>query len=235
MVYQKRNFVAGEIYHVINRGVDKRKLFLNDKDYLRFIHDLFEFNDTEPADNVNYFFGKNPVFAKDVITKKQKSRELLVEILAFSLMPNHYHLLLRPRFDDGIVRFMKKLNMGYSLYFNEKYVRSGALFQGRYKSILVTNERHFIYLPYYIHLNPLDLAAPEWRDHKLKNHQEAIQFLDSYRWSSHLDYAGKKNFPSVTQRDFLVQCFGNSIDYRQNLEQWLKELDLTPIKKIILE
>jgi len=61
---------------------------------------------------------------------------MLVDILAFVLMPNHYHLLVMPRQDDAISLFMKKLNMGYAKYFNEKYDRSGALFQGEYKSIL---------------------------------------------------------------------------------------------------
>ena len=155
MGYEKRNVAAGTICHVMNRGVDKRNIFMQQEDYFRFIHDLFEFNDTAPANNLTYFFSKSSKdIAKPYIDKKP--RKLLVEILAFCLMPNHYHLLLKPRFDDGIAKFMKKLNMGYAKYFNEKYRRSGALFQGRYKSVTVSNEAHFIYLPYYIHLNPLD-------------------------------------------------------------------------------
>lgn len=234
MGYIKRNILEGTLWHVVNRGVDKREIFLDDKDHLRFIHDLFEFNDTAPVNNITYFFDKNPkVFARPYI--ERRPRELLIEILAFSLMPNHYHLFLRPRFDDGVTRFMKKLNMGYARYFNEKYQRTGALFQGRYKSIAVTNEPHFIYLPYYVHLNPLDLVTPEWRERTLRNPEKALKFLDSYRWSSHLDYAGKKNFPSVTHREFLTECFGGPEQYKQNLKQWLQNLNLESIRHLTLE
>jgi len=238
MGYIKRHITVETIYHVVNRGVDQRKIFLDEEDHFRFIHDLFEFNDTKPVNNLTYFFRKSPKFndiARPYISEERTVRELLVEILAFCMMPNHYHLLLKPRFDDGITKFMKKLNMGYAKYFNEKYERSGALFQGRFKSIAVTNEPHFIYLPYYIHCNPLDLVAPEWRDHSLKNPGKAIKFLETYRWSSYLDYLGKKNFPSVTQRDFLLEFFGGTDGYRRNFEEWIKGLELQSIKDLLLE
>src|SRR3989344_8067514 len=200
----REKIVAGNVYHVLNRGVDKRNIFLDDGDYLRFIHNLFVFNDTAPIDNAGHFFNQAKYRALRTPYIERKPRELLVEILAFCLMPNHYHLMLRPLQDDGVFKFIKRLNMGYAKYFNEKYERSGALFQGRYKSIVVNNEAHFIHLPYYIHLNPLDLIVPEWRNREIKNLDKALEFLENYRWSSYLDYIGKKNFPSVTQRDFLL-------------------------------
>jgi len=230
----REKFVAGNIYHVLNRGVDKRRIFLNNKDYFRFIHDLFEFNDIAPISNNSYFFKTNPIdIARRYI--ERKPRKLLVEILAFCLMPNHYHLMLRPLQDDGVFKFIKRLNMGYAKYFNEKYERSGALFQGRYKSIVVNNEAHFIHLPYYIHLNPLDLIVPEWRNREIKNLNKALEFLENYRWSSYLDYIGKKNFPSVTQRDFLLNFFGGNKDYEKTIKQWLKDLDFQNIKDMTLE
>ena len=234
MGYEKRNVATGTICHVMNRGVDKRNIFMQQEDYFRFIHDLFEFNDTAPVNNLTYFFGKNP---KDIARPyiERKPRELLVEILAFCLMPNHYHLLLKPRFDNGVTKFMKKLNMGYAKYFNEKYKRSGALFQGRYKSVAVVNEPHFIYLPYYIHLNPLDLTTPEWREKKLKDTTKAMRFLGSYRWSSHLDYMGKSNFPSVIQKEFLTECFGDSARYKSNFEEWVRNLLIEDIRHLTLE
>ncbi|MDE2001122.1 MAG: transposase, partial [Patescibacteria group bacterium] len=130
--------VTGNTYHVLNRGVDKRKIFLDESDYFRFIHDLFEFNDQNPINNVTYHFnGRNNSkdLASPYIGAERKPRKLLVEILAFCLMPNHYHLLLRPKLDNGISLFMRKLNMGYAKYFNQKYERNGTLFQGRYKSV----------------------------------------------------------------------------------------------------
>jgi len=220
-----------EIFHVLNRGVDKRELFIDDKDRFRFIHDLFEFNDQDRVANNFYAFQK----INDIASRYIKPRKLLVDILAFCLMPNHYHLLLIPRIDNGISKFMKKLDMGYAKYFNEKYRRKGALFEGRYKFVVVENEPHFIHLLYYIHLNPLDLVTPEWRERKLNNYEKAVNFLDSYRWSSHLDYAGKKNFPSVIKKDYLLDYFGSEVNYKKGINDWLKDLYLEDIHDMNLE
>ena len=229
-----RPYISMILYHTLNRGVDKRKIFLDTGDYLRGVHDLFEFNDTTPVNNLTYFFRKE---YKDVGRPyiKREARKLLVKIHAFCLMPNHYHLLLSELVKNGIPLFMKKFNGGYAKYFNEKYKRTGALFEGRYKRVTIKNEAHFIHLPYYIHLNPLDLAAPEWRDKKLTNFTKTMRFLDSYRWSSHLDYAGKKNFPSVTQRDFLLKFFGGQEQYKRGITEWLKELSLEDVHDVALE
>jgi len=223
-----------EIYHVLNRGVDKRKIFLDDKDYLRFIHDLYEFNDEEPAGEIYYYFNKyQDVRRPDII--KRKKRKRIVDLLAFCLMPNHYHLLLIPKKPEYLTLFMKKLNGGYAKYFNEKYQRTGTLFERRFKRVLIKREEHFIHLPYYIHCNPLDLKYPEWRNRELKNSQEAIKFLEKYRWSSHLDYLGIKNFPSLTQREFLLNVFEGEKGYKNAIENWLKSFDLEEIKQWTLE
>ena len=213
-----------ELVHVLNRGVDKRTIFLDDEDRFRFIHDLFEFNDQGRVNNVFYIFSKHNDIASHYIERKRK---LLVDIHAFCLMPNHYHLLLSPRVDDGIVKFMKKLGIGYAKYFNIKYERKGTLFEGRYKFVNVKDESHFIHLPYYIHLNPLDLFAPEWRQNRVKNLNGALEFLKGYRWSSFLDYIGTKNFPSVTHRGFLLEFLGGVANYEKKISEWLSESDLS--------
>lgn len=222
-----------QIFHTLNRGVDKRKIFLDDQDYFRFIHDLFEFNDEERINTTFYHFKQY----NDIASRKieRKKRKLLVEIYAFCIMPNHYHLLMSPRVKNGISKFMKKLNMGYAKYFNQKYKRRGALFEGRYKFIIVNNEAHFIHLPYYIHLNPLDLKFPEWRTRAIKHYKDALNFLESYRWSSYLDYIGKKNFPSLTHRKFLSEYFGSPEQYKKDTAEWLKEIDLEITKNLTLE
>ena len=125
--------------------------------------------------------------------------------------------------------------MAYAKYFNNKYKRIGTLFQARYKKILVQDEAHFIHLPYYIHLNPLDLKYPEWRNRQLRNKKDAIKFLESYRWSSHLDYLNQKNFPSVTQRDFLLKVFGGTEKYKKDIYEWLEFLDSDDLSVIRLE
>jgi putative transposase len=226
-----------EIYHILNRGIDKRIIFLDKQDYFRFIHDLFEFNDQNILNSTFRNFQKitmNDVQRRAFI-QKSRPRKLLVNIYAFCLMPNHYHLLISPRIENGITRFMHKIGTGYVKYFNQKYDRKGTIFEGRYKSILVSKEPHFDHLPYYIHFNPLDLKFKEWREGALKNYKQAIEYLNNYRWSSHLDYLGKKNFPSVINKTFLTEVFGGVKEYKKSITQRLKDLELGDIGKLLLE
>lgn len=161
-----------EFYHVVNRGVDQRIIFLDTQDHLRFVHDLFEFNNQQWVNTTTRFF--KPPHSVERHAQTRSPRALIVDIHAFCLMPNHYHLLLSPRVEGGVSLFMKKLNMGYAKYFNERYDRKGALFQGKFKRVLVQRESHFAHLPLYIHLNPLDLIAPAWRQGTVPNPPMAI-------------------------------------------------------------
>lgn len=221
-----------ETYHVLNRGVDKRQIFMDKQDYLRFIHDLYEFNNQERLESTYYKFRNYGVNGKTAKNDK-KPRKPLVDILAFCLMPNHYHMLLSPKVEHGIPKFMQKVNMGYAKYFNQKYKRTGVLFQGPYKNILITSEVHFLHLPFYIHFNPLDLSYPEWRENKISNPNKALEFLKSYRWNSHLDYLDIKNFPSVLNMKILMEIFGSSNDYKKLVKNYLKDVQID--KETILE
>lgn len=217
-------FVTNELYHVYNRGVEKRNIFLDDKDRMRFIHDLYEFNDKNPTLNLNYRVGPQ-VKSMEVSPPymKTQSRETIVKILAFCLMDNHFHLLIKQKIDNGITMFMHKLGTGYTNSFNKRYGRVGSLFQGKFKAINIQKEEQLIYLPYYIHLNPVELAYPKWKENGLQNYKEALRFLDNYRWSSHLDYAGNKNFPSLTEREFLLKNFGGHSFYKKEFKNWIRE------------
>lgn len=233
---QRPQFSTNEIYHIYNRGVEKRNIFSNEKDYFRFIHDMFEFNDSAPAMNINFHFRSNPHPAIPRAGKKQ--RKIFVEIICFCLMPNHYHLLVKQKVDGGITEFMRKLGTGYTNYFNKKNHRVGSLFQGKFKAIHIKKDAHLLYLPHYIHLNPLDVAMPEWRGGKIRDVGKALQFLESYRWSSYQDYINKKNFPSITRRDFLHQIYGSptSIDYYESeIRGWLSGMDSETIQDVVIE
>lgn len=235
---QQPIFVNNQIYHIYNRGVEERNIFLDNQDRFRFIHDLFEFNDEASVVNIYYKLNRFHEFQSYEVKPRKierGTRKLLVEILVFCLMPNHFHLLLRQLKENGIVKFMQKLGTGYTMSFNQKYKRSGSLFQGTYKAILVEKDAHFLHLPYYIHLNPLDLKFPEWRNREIKNYKEVMNFLENYRWSSFLDYIGKKNFPSVTQREFFNEFFEGPEQYKKDSLKWLKEMYLEEIKDLILE
>lgn len=225
---KRPKFTINNIYHIYNRGVEKRKIFLDDDDYFRFIHNLFEFNDVQPA--ANLYYKSYEIRSRKI--EKRAPRRLLVKILAFCLMPNHFHLLLEPLQENGISFFLRKLGIGYAMYFNQKYNRTGGLFQGRFKGVLVNQESHFIHLPFYIHLNPLDLIAPKWKERIIKNYPKTIKFLESYRWSSYLDYIGVKNFPSVTQREFLTEFFNGPQEHKKEIMKWLKELDVNTLQEV---
>lgn len=214
-----------ELYHALNRGVEKRTLFLDEKDRLRFVHDLYEFNDTKPAPEfTRYRDFRNP----DI------GRQRIVDIHGWCLMGNHYHLLLSERTDGGLSTFLRKLNVGYANYFNERYRRSGALFQGKTKKVLIASDVHFLHILHYIHLNPLDFlhGAKSWRTYRLRSAKRALTYLDTYQWSSYLDYCGSRNFPSVVTKDLFGDVFK---DYRKTIASHLKDIELTPVKSFLLE
>lgn len=214
------------LWHVLNRGVDGRDLFLDSQDYARGVHNLYEFNDATPIDNHARLF--DPSGMRDFVNPSfRKTRELLVNIHGWVLMKNHYHLLLSERVENGISLFLRKFNVGYANYFNKRYERKGTLFQGRTKKILIAHEPHFLYILHYLHLNPLDYlaGAEKWRlrsKGSIASASEALEYLDSYRWSSYSDYIGRKNFPSILTTSLFKEALG---DPRESLETFLREVE----------
>lgn len=202
--------------HLMGRGVEKRDIVMDDSDRLRFIHNLYAFNDSNPVEN----------YGLPARREERPKRSLLVYIHAFCLMQNHYHLLVSEAIENGISLFMQKLNMGYTKYFNERYERSGALWQGKYRKVSIARDAHFLYIPFYIHLNPLDYVMPEWRDGGVQNVKEALKHLETYRWSSHLDYLGIRNFPSITRRNELQELLGTRAAYERTVADIISDQTL---------
>ncbi|MEK7198115.1 MAG: transposase [Patescibacteria group bacterium] len=223
---RKDKLASNNIYHIYNRGVEKRIIFKNNQDYSRFIKGLLIFNDTKIVDDFNNRLRR--------IINKSHQREEIVDIIAFCLMPNHYHLLLRQRSDNGITEFMRKLGGGYANYFNLKYERVGALFQGKFKSVLIDNDRQLLYIPHYIHLNPLDLTMPHWREKKSVNKKQAIDFLSNYEWSSYRDYVGEDNFGIVINKDLLSEYFTEG-EYKKDFNAFINDFDFENISDLTLE
>jgi len=224
---------TGEVYHVYNRGVDKRVIFDDDQDRIRFVHDLWEFNDRKPAQYIDRRVLPDDLSALMYevglpTSKQRRSREKLVDILAWVLMPNHFHLILRPRVDNGVTIFMRKLGTGYVNAFNLKKDRVGPLFQGVYKFKHINREAHFCYLPHYIHLNPIALTPNG-------DQKTLLAFLDSYRWSSFQDYCGKTNFPSIIETQFIAETFGSKDNYRNELIEWLREGEDAVLGDVLLD
>lgn len=231
-----REFIVGEYYHLFNRGVEKRDIFMDESDRYRFIFCLYECNDA------NFVIMRNRIndrlFRKSCIgdtyatfTAFKTKREALVEIIAFVLMPNHYHLIVRPLVEGGVSLFMKKLSNSYTGYFNDKYERNGmgALFQGTFKSVHIEGDGQFLHLTEYLFSNPVEIIEPEWKSRGAQDFKKAIEFVNNYKWSSYFDSIGIDNFPSVTARGFLWKIFAGKDgggagprNVKKYVEEWIK-------------
>lgn len=139
-------FVEGEYYHIFNRGVDKRNIFEDQTDIFYFFHRLIDLN-TE----INFGHDKTRNLQKN--KSLLKDTKPLVNIIAYCLLPNHFHIILKEESSNGISRFMQKLGTSYTKYFNKKYNRSGSLFQGKFKSVHITGHLGLVTLSTYVNLN----------------------------------------------------------------------------------
>lgn len=219
-----------ELYHVLNRGVEKRSIAMDDQDRARFVYDLFEFNDAKPAGSTYYSFGNLDLRNPEMV----RERQCIVDLHAWCLMGNHYHLLLSERIEGGLTLFLRKLNVGYANYFNERYRRSGTLFQGRTKKVLISRQAHFLHILHYIHLNPLDFmpSSKRWREQRVQSSAEARKHLAGYRWSSYLDYCGHNNFPSLITKEIFEDVYPL---YEKEILGFLGDFDIGEIQPLVLE
>ncbi len=202
---RKVPFQNDEYYHVFNRGVDKRNVFLDEEDYSYFTHVLDVFNDHSSVINTRYNYRNRISIEK---------RNPLVEVVSYCLMPNHFHFLIKQISEGGISKFLQKIGIGYTHYFNKKYERSGVLFQGKTKSRHVDTDKYLNYLKMYIDLNALDLFEKDWKKNGLKDKSGAKKFLEEYAWKSK-----PKNKESdlefyVTDQEFLEYIDSIEIGYQ---------------------
>ncbi len=148
MSIRKIPLVNGEYYHVFNRGVDKREIFKTQNDLQYFFKRLIDLNN----DGATFTLNNKRSKSSGDITINSDSHNL-VSIVAYCLLPNHFHLVLKQESDNGISKFMQKLGTSYTMYFNKKYKRSGSLFQGKFKSKLIEGEFGLPVLSVYVNLN----------------------------------------------------------------------------------
>ncbi len=181
------NFFAElEFYHLYNRGVDKRKIFNGDQDRDRFLMLLYICN----SDETVHLSNLGSVQLDSVL--KLPRGNTLVDVGIYCLMPNHFHLLVKEKVKGGVSKFMQKLTTAYTMYFNKKYERSGALFQGVFKAEHCSSDKYLKYLFAYIHLNPIKIIQADWKETGIENSKKAEKFLRGYEYSSYLDYLGHK-------------------------------------------
>ncbi|HDH07675.1 MAG TPA: hypothetical protein ENG89_01500 [Candidatus Moranbacteria bacterium] len=157
---RKISFANGEYYHIYNRGVDKRRIFSDKKDYQRFLLSIDLLNDNKDGlmENWRNLIKVNPKArlserVSERVLKIAGKRKPLVEFVAYCINPNHYHFILKQVTEKGIERFMHKLGTSYTKYFNKKNKRSGVLFQGKFKATHIDSNEYLLYLSAYVNNN----------------------------------------------------------------------------------
>ncbi|PIS35880.1 MAG: hypothetical protein COT36_00065, partial [Parcubacteria group bacterium CG08_land_8_20_14_0_20_38_56] len=227
MPRRKENFANEEVYHLVTRAIDDNIIFKDTNDHYRGIYSIYEFNTTKAVVIRDRRSARSRI--KKTLKKLNKdprlatdSRDKLVEILAFCIMPNHLHLLVRQLKDGGISKFMAKSGGGYGGYFNRKYHRKGYVFRDNFKAVPVKNDEQLKVVWAYIHANPVSLIEPKWKERGVRNFKKAIQFLENYKWSSYRDYIRGDNFPSVTERKFILDVMGGVTQSKEFLKDHIK-------------
>ncbi|MCX6751688.1 MAG: transposase [Candidatus Nomurabacteria bacterium] len=216
MSIRKTDLVEGEYYHIYNRGNSKQKIFHDKEDYLRFIS-LFYISNSSESFNF-YDLGRNTNFNVYEIERINP----LVDIGAYCLMPNHFHILITQKIENGISKFMQKLSTSYSMYYNKKYKRTGGLFEGKFKSQHTETDNHLKYLFSYIHLNPIKLIQKDWKEKGIKNKKEALKYLSSYFYSSYLDFIGEKRIQNkILDTNSFPKYFPNKTSFVEEILDWL--------------
>jgi len=241
MPRKPRQFIEDEFYHIVLRRLENKPLFVDTDDYYRGIFSLYEFNDAKPVrikerraararfKKIIRQIEEGEMSVKIVALDKplvmNDKRDLLVEILVFCLMSNHIHLLVRQLKKGGISKFMQKLGSGFATYFKNKYgiKLKGHFFQDRFTAIHIKTDEQLRVVFVYIHTNSISLIEPRWKEIGIVNPEKTIKFVENYKWSSYQDYIGKKNFPSLTKREFMLKVMGGEAGCRKWVESWIKQ------------
>ena len=207
MSLRKQSFAPGEYYHLYNRGTEKRIIFRDKKDYERFLFLMYICNTTRSVKLAD--MGEN--FDRE---------ETIVDIGAYCLMPNHFHILVYEKTEGGISKYMLKLMTAYSMYFNKKHDRTGKLYEGVFKSSHAGKDTYLKYLYSYIHLNPAKLINKNWKEkERRKNTAELLQYVFNYPYSSILEY--KINKFKIVNPSVFPEYFKNPADHKKELFSWL--------------
>ncbi len=211
---RKIKFINNGFYHVFNRGVDKRNIFSDKYDVFRFLKDMDEFNKVEPVESIRNLERERKVRAEkrsNPVTANNK----LVNIICYCLNPNHYHFILEQVSNEGISKFMHKLGSGYTRYFDEKYERSGVLFQGKFKAVHLESNEQLLHTSAYINLNN---KVHKKFDGSKKHFIDLI--LNRSSWN---EYIGRRK-DVFCSKDIILGYFKSIKDYKKFVEETVKEI-----------
>ena len=192
--------VTSEFYHVYNRGIDSRPTFTDKKELLRAEESIKFYRFSSPPMRLSYFLSLG-VDRRDQLYKELTKTSLLIEIISYCLMPNHFHFLLRQENDKGIAKFMSNFQNSYTRYFNTKNQRDGPLFLDQFKATRIETEEQLLHLSRYIHLNPYSSFVVK-----------TLSVLENYSWSSLPDFLGRRE--GFCRKDLILSFFKKTEDYK---------------------
>lgn len=218
---RKEKFVPGEYYHIYTRTILKSPEFKNYGNANRLAQAFLLGNSTMSSQAFNYLRNnRNPIFEKAVEIARQGKR--LTDIISYSIMPDHYHLLLREKSEGGITDFIRRCNTSIAKYINTKFNRTGPLFEGNFKSKHVGSNEYLLHLSVYIHLNPLDfLSNKDWRFNKIKNWQSEKEKLLNYPLTSLMAFLKKDHLNQIISGEKIITGqFKNCEEYEEYLRDW---------------
>ena len=214
MSQRKETLAVGELYHIYNMGVDKRVIFADKQDFFQFLQMLEYFNQEVALGGL-----KESKYPKNI--KHRGKASVLVEIIAYCLNGNHYHLILKQVADDGISKFMQKVGTGYAMYFNKKYKRRGSLFSGKFKSKHIDTDGYLRHVGVYVNLNNR-VHKREKRKHgglaSVLEKEGNIEYVSSWN-----EYLGKSQL-KLCKTDYLLHEFKDRESYKRYAESTLKEI-----------
>ena len=212
-------FSEGEYYHIFNRGVEKRVIFQDQHDKIRFQKLLYLCNGTSA---LQYSVVKDDV-TNIVAFYKLNRGEPLVHFGAYCILRNHFHLLIKEYRQGGISQFMQKLSTAYTMYFNIHNERTGALFEGRFRARHALDDDYLKYLFSYVHLNPAEHIEPEWREKGVINIAKIWRYISNYRFSSLGDYnAMQRPEGAILTRAEFPKYFKGDKDMKKEILYWLQ-------------
>lgn len=209
-------FGVGEWYHCYSRGVDKRKTFQSIADYKRFLQLLFLANEEKSSRRSDLKVSDTKLFSLD----KGKS---LVSIAAYVLMPNHFHILMQEGSEGGIAKFMQRVGIGYSQYFNKRNDRIGNLFVKPFRSKHIDEDAYLKRVLQYIHLNAAELYDPDFKLGRVNNLKQLLKKVEEYPFSSLSDYYGANRPEGIILSQEAKRAFQDDLpDFEKLLQESLE-------------
>ncbi len=222
MSLRRQPLITGQMYHIYNRGVDKRDIFTDKNDIYRFVESIKEFNRIGVINSISNFRKSNQIELSPLSGLKLKEKEPLVEIIGYCFNPNHFHLILKQSVDGGISKFMQKLIGGYTYYFNVKNSRSGSLLQGIFKSQLIINQGYFNKLIGYVNKNYLIHSIPE--------NKNDLVFSGDFEYENN-----KVNIISKKEGENILEIFGGVNKFKKHCDEIVSIISEERGKKSLLE